>query len=914
MPPKKSKSRKVSASGVTAEALTRWKNVRGRRGGLKSIINMPMDVIQERSSAYLWKDALKKVDGLPSCPEGWIEPAWVSLVFSPYCTACGEGKAAAVAWEFLARFCTSCRDKMVVAENKLRLTHEQCRHFGMISKEAFIKAPVTGFKRHCYMWSQILEVLEAYGTLDKSGKAKEASDCANKYVQQARRSQEHAALCRKWADNEERLRTGEVESIIRGRFKELRALGWGPELDFIKTQDYTPLSQHKLVLVAKKLTDRVWQNIQSEFIHCMEGIREERLEHEFKPVLAKRWPILVSAGNELLDRYLGEHPDLLAYGFNVGDLAISQEFRNIMNEPADEDVDITSFFALEGHVGTIVERWRTRVCEELRGLFVKHEIKLPEGRDPLELATTLFSGTSTSTSFWQHAFFPDVVADRYLRFSDNFKAKDGYERFVYDQPSARLRCYISCDMLRPIQPGAKFMQEIIELCGRDPVTVTAEEMDVLDVRLVDECRHICVTWRGAILLSSARGGWYKWRLASIDETAKVKKLEMVKLEKEKLWTCTRCETSRMPVDRHAIWEHLRNDHEIERPETANEAIKMNRILASTVLGRIMIPVGRSVRMQTDIREEPDHGDGHIISESRLSVNAGTAYRKGTMVQPSLINPDGDEEPDYSLSRKLVRHEHPAERAAVAIVDCPTPSPSTAAQCSVTSALAHWSPGGTNPLSFFHAARNTLTLARVGTSIASSCHAHASQAGGNMLTLDAVCFTGSCQHELIASECHTRVRLDAAGLYWLASARAHSQRVSHRVRLDAPASVTHGSGWTQHAYTGSCRHEHNTLVSFTAHESGACSSSMLTLALARVGTSVTNSCHPLHTSQAGHTGLDEHDAALLLLGSAERCLLRGAHPAGLCEPVDQQYGSLASSVLDTDSQSMYDEARRLLDWG
>ncbi|KAH9915421.1 uncharacterized protein B0H18DRAFT_959338 [Fomitopsis serialis] len=535
MPPKKSKSRKVSASGVTAEALTRWKNVRGRRGGLKSMINMPMDVIQERSSAYLWKDALKKVDGLPSCPEGWIEPAWVSLVFSPYCTACGEGKAAAVAWEFLARFCTSCRDKMVVAENKLRLTHEQCRHFGMISKEAFIKAPVTGFKRHCYMWSQILEVLEAYGTLDKSGKAKEASDCANKYVQQARRSQEHAALCRKWADNEERLRTEEVESIIRGRFKELRALGWGPELDFIKTRDYTPLSQHKLVLVAKKLTDRVWQNIQSEFIHCMEGIREERLEHEFKPVLAKRWPILVSAGNELLDRYLGEHPDLLAYGFNVGDLAISQEFRNIMNEPADEDVDITSFLALEGHVGTIVERWRTRVCEELRGLFVKHEIKLPEGRDPLELATTLFSGTSTP--FWQHAFFPDVVADQRPRFSVDFEAKDGYER------------------------------------------------------LVDECEHICVTWRGAIL-SSVKGGWHKWRLASIDETAKVKELEMVRLEKAKLWTWTRCETSRMPVDRHAIWEHLRNDHEIERPETANEAIKMNRILASTVLGRIMIPVGK----------------------------------------------------------------------------------------------------------------------------------------------------------------------------------------------------------------------------------------------------------------------------------------------------------------------------------
>ncbi|KAH9927807.1 uncharacterized protein B0H18DRAFT_1210527 [Fomitopsis serialis] len=572
MPPKKSKGPKASdtsAGGVTAEALTRWKNVRGRRGGLKSMINMPMDVIQEiclylhprdlltlsrttksfhaflmqRSSAYLWKDALKKLDGLPPCPEGWIEPAWVSLVFSPYCTACGEGKAATVAWEFLARFCASCRDKMVVAENKLRLTNEQWRQFGMISKEAFIKAPVTGFKRHCYMWSQILEVLEAYGTLDKSGKSKEASDCAIKYVQQARRSQEYAALCRKWVDDEERLRTKEVVSVIRERFKgivsRLRELGWGPELDFVKARDYTPLSQHKLVLVAKKLTDRVWLNIQSELIHCMEGIREERLEHENTPMLTERWSILESAGKEILDRHLAKHPEMLDYGLNIADLALTTEFREIMCAPADQVVDRTSFLALEEQIDVIIEDWRTRVCEEFRKPFVEGKIKVkaPRGVDPLDLATTAFAIYKPHKS--PSAFFPNIVASSGVRSATREEGRNMYERFIYGRKD--IHCYV------PPTPDLCLMRdcnapEIIRSCGLDPDTATAKDMDALDARWVRNVTRTIVTWRTAVLW-----GGSVWHLADARDIARAKEREGAIL----------------PIAKDAVEEHLRAEHGVE---------------------------------------------------------------------------------------------------------------------------------------------------------------------------------------------------------------------------------------------------------------------------------------------------------------------------------------------------------------
>ncbi|TFY58913.1 hypothetical protein EVJ58_g6108 [Rhodofomes roseus] len=42
--------------------------------------------LMKKSSASYWKESLKKVDGLPACPEKLIEPAWVALVFSTFCT------------------------------------------------------------------------------------------------------------------------------------------------------------------------------------------------------------------------------------------------------------------------------------------------------------------------------------------------------------------------------------------------------------------------------------------------------------------------------------------------------------------------------------------------------------------------------------------------------------------------------------------------------------------------------------------------------------------------------------------------------------------------------------------------------------------------------------------------------------
>ncbi|EPT02439.1 hypothetical protein FOMPIDRAFT_1118396 [Fomitopsis schrenkii] len=68
----------------------------------------------KNSSAHLWRRTVKAVGLLPLCPEWFIEPAWILLLYSPSCTNCGEGKAQEVYWVCLARFCATCRTNAYV--------------------------------------------------------------------------------------------------------------------------------------------------------------------------------------------------------------------------------------------------------------------------------------------------------------------------------------------------------------------------------------------------------------------------------------------------------------------------------------------------------------------------------------------------------------------------------------------------------------------------------------------------------------------------------------------------------------------------------------------------------------------------------------------------------------------------------
>ncbi|KAH9833535.1 uncharacterized protein C8Q71DRAFT_188719 [Rhodofomes roseus] len=554
--------------------------MRGRRGGLKDMLKMPLDIIYEiclalhpqdllslcrtsksfhtflmkRSSVWLWKGSLKKIEGFPACPKGFIEPSWISLVFWPICTRCRKADAPTVHWEFLARWCKKCTKEMVIAENRTDkiLNEYLALDFDKIPRDVFLSAKIPGIGVPCYLQDEVHHIAHAFWKLHKWQKD-EAAALADKYTRRANRHREYASLCKKWADNEERMQSEERKAMVLKRLEDtvsrLRTLGWDKELDFIQARQYKPLSDHKFVRVGKRLSDQVWQKNEEEMVHLMKNVRNERLEHDYTVVLSERWHVLESVVKEFLDQYLCDHPEILDYGFNIADLALTREYREVMCVPADQVVDRATFLALKGKTDTIVRRWRNNVRKHFHGLFAQYDVGTRNHSDPLDLATTLFIDLRSG----QRVFFPQVVA-RNSRLATSKDGRDAYEKFVYGLKD--IHCSVICSMLRPLQPtGVEIMQEVIQLCGKDPATATAKAMDTLDVRLVDDFAGKFVTWRGAVTEAS-RGGAQKWRLVSRHEMAKVKQHEMFVLNKEKLWACARCEARRLPVTREVVWAHL----------------------------------------------------------------------------------------------------------------------------------------------------------------------------------------------------------------------------------------------------------------------------------------------------------------------------------------------------------------------
>ncbi|EPS96595.1 hypothetical protein FOMPIDRAFT_1053093 [Fomitopsis schrenkii] len=565
-------------------------------GRLASILIMPADIVREiclclhprdllslcrtaklfhgilmyRDFAPVWRDCLKQVDGLPQCPPGLIEPAYVSLLFSPTCTGCGK-RATSVYWVWFARFCAACKQSKVVSDEAVAkfLTDTQRESFEDLKvdeddeAEVFAQAKVSGYKRPCYLKLDLLQVLAAY---------REATD-KNEFRQERFRvvsqCEQFAAECQDWQEEERQIQKEEKE-IREANLKALRlyqvmerlcALGWSAEIDYLRERGLYALKNIKAVCVPKELTNNAWSKMRAEVVQCMTNVQTERLQHEFQMLLKRRYAVLVDAGNELLDRQFAKRPELLAYGLNTADLALQNEFRAIMCRPSDVEIARSDFLALDDRMDVIVERWETYIQKHLRKPVVKAAMVSPRaaGIDPLNLATTIFK-FGKSDQYCN--FFPFFTAfNCSLRTAPpgprgSLRVLSPYERFVFEKDPGPFR-HTGFATTRVVKPSPDVLA-IIEMAGQDPDTVTAAEMDALDLRWVDSKNEVH-KWRDAIAAASVEnrtpGGW---RLATPEESVKAKEIEFRHLQESdcRLWRCNQCSEPQAPMSWVHAEEHL----------------------------------------------------------------------------------------------------------------------------------------------------------------------------------------------------------------------------------------------------------------------------------------------------------------------------------------------------------------------
>ncbi|KAF9234865.1 hypothetical protein BU15DRAFT_52071 [Melanogaster broomeanus] len=429
-------------------------------------------LLMRKSSAFVWKASLRRVEGLPVCPPDLNEPQYAYLAFYPHCHVSAMElphptqeflKVMASMSRYFLKGSDSCADTFAGHGSTHFVDVEQLKAFEKEYKE------VPQDRHDEFLADRRIQV------------------CAiNK----------HASECEAWHDD---MLQGRSNARAESIFTRLKTLGYTSELDCFVT--YRIKVTHRSIFDSTKvLTDREWARVRGRFVSTMNDYRISRLE---EAVYNPRRKILV----ELYDAYVrqpappGATVDLLP---DVVDLAHFAAFDAIIKLPEGTEVNAETFKPAFEQIPTLVQEWRADVDAQLAALVV-----IPGDSSTSGVAEDDFSDG------------PLEPAERLKLASAVFENRLGnliVSTDLLDQPIFN-RCY-SNSITSQVIPGRPWslMDErgeyplvelftgaahVVRACGMDPQTATVEDMDKRDIRL--RCNYCpCTTakmdWRTAVSL------------------------------------------------------------------------------------------------------------------------------------------------------------------------------------------------------------------------------------------------------------------------------------------------------------------------------------------------------------------------------------------------------------------------------
>ncbi|KAK0471570.1 hypothetical protein IW261DRAFT_1571862 [Armillaria novae-zelandiae] len=501
---------------------------RGRKGALKGLVDMPLDILLEifahllpydvlrlarltkefrrllmhPSSRSCWRASLANVPNLPDPFPGMTEPAWVNLIFHPQCHFCPR-TVHTVEWCFQKRLCNRCWYKHVIP-----ISHWVMDVDGPWNK--WENMPVT------IMLAGILPMQIDKTTRHKHILQQDFHDLANRFKwifdpQEkelfisresgiARGIEQRARECLVWTrcyfiDQQ-------TEFIIDANYQissvhnKLVDLGWTQELEFLQRRnDYNSLSKHQL-FDSSLHPSTVWTKIKPTIIELLQCVRVRRLQAEQEALIRTRknvaLPILRSYKRASMpfSGYMPECPDYFEF----------PEVKAIIHRPPEEIVDQTSFELIPSLLPGLIEAWRERIHEELYALIKDSDpTSTVDGLEALRLATTVFT-CETCTQIYHdpsesnpdlgtvHGFgimaYPGVLSHRCLIRGEADPAdipapEENADDIVYVSNKRSNRLSWSSHTLRIIPRNKEIAEEIVIAAGKNPMTTTAVEMDQL---------------------------------------------------------------------------------------------------------------------------------------------------------------------------------------------------------------------------------------------------------------------------------------------------------------------------------------------------------------------------------------------------------------------------------------------------
>ncbi|KAF8996655.1 hypothetical protein BDQ17DRAFT_1429610 [Cyathus striatus] len=288
----KSKAAAKSTGSMQKKGTLSGKKARGKRGVLKQLPEMPLDVLfeifgqlhpldlvhltrttktlrsilLEESARGVWRQARVNVVDLPECPKDLSELDYTSLIFESHCQNCLSRKSQ-ICWDFRLRLCGKC------IESDTRYTTET----SWISSCIVSVCPSALYgadSRHpktYYLLKFLHENNKLYHTLDEEGRAEWKSTELKRFSE----IRDHARRCDEWLQERADERTQMLEDIrirrVNEIVKRLTDLDWG---EVISARKYG-IENHVLVSQKKELTERTWIKIHPSLIEYLQEQKEQ---------------------------------------------------------------------------------------------------------------------------------------------------------------------------------------------------------------------------------------------------------------------------------------------------------------------------------------------------------------------------------------------------------------------------------------------------------------------------------------------------------------------------------------------------------------------------------------------------------------------------------------------------------------
>ncbi|QRV99027.1 valine-tRNA ligase [Ceratobasidium sp. AG-Ba] len=303
------RNKRARTSRVTASTPQK-KHVRGKQGGLKGLLTMPIDIFTEiayllnpgdllalawsnkffhdlllkRSAMHMWRRAYSNIPSLPPCPPDMCEPKYAALVFTKTCTMCGANTMSKLDVSLLARLCKSCRDTEL---QELNLWHDSIIKPNLVcyafdtrptldeadERRRYTKGAVFAFRRDVEAVQKVQR--EFRRKRDKQGLV----EWENQQSLAIQKKYKHAALLLRYIDNIAKSTSKTNKQLKEERqdaiMNRLKASGWTQEDLTFKGDEAKPWDA--LVKAPKPLTDRIWANILPKLTRMLEENRERHI-------------------------------------------------------------------------------------------------------------------------------------------------------------------------------------------------------------------------------------------------------------------------------------------------------------------------------------------------------------------------------------------------------------------------------------------------------------------------------------------------------------------------------------------------------------------------------------------------------------------------------------------------------------